>query len=779
MGRHRALSERARHLPRLLAVPCILAGAAGVSLAAATPASARTQGAIHSIPVGFELPPAAHTYRLSQVRSEAPKGVRPPGSDLPRWTDTPSSIDSTRVASTNWAGYIAAGSGYTAVEGQWTVPTVTPAKSPHVVATWVGIGGGTQTTSSLIQTGTTVTTVNRSTTYSAWIELIPAPSVFVHTVHPGDHMIGVVEERSADRWRVGIEDVTAGWTVETTTVSYALTSGLTAEWITERPTTGTTGALLTLADFGSTRFHDLSVNKSATQTTLDSADMYATTGTLLAYPGPLGASTTGSFTDYYAGTSSPTSTSSTSSPSVPTPAAPAPTVTSVAPRTGPTSGGTTVTVSGTHFTGSTAVTFGSTAAAGFRVTSSTRITATAPAGTGTVDITVTTPGGTSAVVGTGQFTYRIQPTSTRIYGQTADATAAAELEHQFPATTGSCPASRAVVLATDEHYPDALSSAYLARDLGTGTLLTPTGSLSAPARGAIVDEGIDHVYVVGGPYAVSTTVASTIEAMQATECGGGPGTGQAVQVTRVWGRTEYGTAAQVATSVPSTRVGTLDLSGAYAGGGAFDRTGGAESAAAPPGTPRTAIVATGQSFQDAEAASALAYADSLPILLTTSAALSPQAQHALGTLAIRQVIVMGGQLAVSDTVVAQLVGMGVSVLRVSGTTYSGTAAELATLEMQPAPDGAGWTTSSVAVARGDSYSDGIAGAVVAADGPAATHPEPLLLTVDPGTVGTTLTSFLESDAAPEGVRHLTILGGPLAVSPAVVTAMLADLAAGA
>lgn len=777
MGQQRALSTRARHLPRLLAVACILVVAAGVSLAAATPASARTREAIHSMAIGFELPPAAHTYRLSQVRSEAPKGVHPPGSDLPRWIDTPSSTDSTRVSSTNWAGYVAAGSGYTAVEGQWTVPTVTPARSLHVVATWVGIGGGTRTTSSLIQTGTTVTTVNRSTTYSAWIELIPAPSVFVHTVHPGDHMIGVVEELSADRWRVGIEDVTAGWMVETTTVSYALTSGLTAEWITERPLTATTGALLTLADFGSTRFHDLSVNKSATQAALDSAYMYGTTGTLLAYPGPLETSTTGNFTDYYAGTSSSTTTPSAS---VPTPAAPAPTVTSVDPRTGPTRGGTAVTVSGAHFTGSTAVTFGSTAAAGFRVTSSTRITATSPPGTGTVDVTVTTPGGTSAVEGTDQFTYRVQPTYTRIYGQTADATAAAELEHQFPATTGTCPASREVVLATDENYPDALSSAYLARYLGTGTLLTPTGSLSAPAKDAIIDEGIDHVYVVGGPDAVSKTVVSTIEAMQATSCGGGAGTGQAVQVTRIWGETEEDTAAQVATSVPSTRVGTLDLSGAYAGGGSFDRTGGAESVTAPTGTPRTAIVATGQSFQDAEAASSLAYGDSLPILLTTSVVLSPQVQHALGTLAIRQVIVMGGQLAVSNAVVAQLEGMGVSVLRVSGATYSGTAVELATLELQRAPDGAGWTTtSSVAVARGDSYSDGIAGAVVAADGPAATHPEPLLLTVDPDTVGTTLTSFLETYAAPEGVRHLTILGGPLAVSPAVVTAMLADLAAGA
>jgi hypothetical protein len=190
-------------------------------------------------------------------------------------------------------------------------------------------------------------------------------------------------------------------------------------------------------------------------------------------------------------------------------------------------------------------------------------------------------------------------------------------------------------------------------------------------------------------------------------------------------------------------------------------------------------VATGASFQDAEAASTLAYADSLPILLTTPTALSPQAQRALGILSIRQVIVMGGQLAVSNAVVAQLEAAGLSVLRVAGTTYSGTAAELAKLELEPAPDGAGWTTTSVTVARGDAFSDGIAGAVVAADGPSAVHPEPLVLTVDPEIVGTTLTSFLGSVAAPEGVRHLIVLGGPLALSGTAVTAMLADLAAGA
>src|SRR5262249_57745762 len=71
----------------------------------------------------------------------------------------------------------------------------------------------------------------------------------------------------------------------------------------------------------------------------------------------------------------------------------APTVTSVNPNTGPTSGGTSVTITGTNFSGATAVRFGSNAAGSFTVDSATQITATSPAGVGTIEGThATTPG---------------------------------------------------------------------------------------------------------------------------------------------------------------------------------------------------------------------------------------------------------------------------------------------------------------------------------------------------------------------------------------------------
>ena len=92
-----------------------------------------------------------------------------------------------------------------------------------------------------------------------------------------------------------------------------------------------------------------------------------------------------------------------------------PTVTSVSPVRGPTTGGTRVTVTGTGFTGATAVRFGSTAGTSLIVNSSTKITIISPAhGTGIVDVTVITPGGTSAIVAGDRFTYGAPPKVTSI-----------------------------------------------------------------------------------------------------------------------------------------------------------------------------------------------------------------------------------------------------------------------------------------------------------------------------------------------------------------------------
>ncbi len=84
-----------------------------------------------------------------------------------------------------------------------------------------------------------------------------------------------------------------------------------------------------------------------------------------------------------------------------------PTVSSISPAVGTTTGGTVVTITGTDFIGATAVAFGTTSATSFSVVNNTSITATSPAGAGTVDVTVTTPLGTSATSSADHFTYTL------------------------------------------------------------------------------------------------------------------------------------------------------------------------------------------------------------------------------------------------------------------------------------------------------------------------------------------------------------------------------------
>lgn len=392
----------------------------------------------------------------------------------------------------------------------------------------------------------------------------------------------------------------------------------------------------------------------------------------------------------------------------------------------------------------------------------------------------------------------------QIYGATADATAAAELETAYKPSKDACPLDgtptpffggfeHPVVLSRDTTYPDALASQYLAGLEHTGTLLTPTTTLAAVTANALRLEGISHVYVVGGPLAISTAVISQIEAMSVYNCGGTAvrtnitGGTTHIVVTRIAGQTEYGTAAKIAMYKPAATVQKANLSGVYsgtnkAGGNGMDNatSGLATTAPRTSGPLHTAILATGQGFQDAESASVLAY-HGFPIVLTPSSSLSPTAVTALQTLNIAQVIVMGGPLAISNTVVKSLQKMTISVLRVAGATFQQTSVETAHLETfsTATHDGLGWTTGGfVLVARGTFFSDGLAGAVLggsAAGTPTTTAPgHPLLLTMSPSTVGPYLTTYLKSHGTVT-VTSFEVLGGPIAVNPSTIVTMENDL----
>ena len=105
----------------------------------------------------------------------------------------------------------------------------------------------------------------------------------------------------------------------------------------------------------------------------------------------------------------PAGTSATSAADLFTYYAPA-TVTGLSPTSGPTAGGTLVTITGTNFSGVTFVKFGGTAATLFTVSSATSITAVAPArGAGSVHVRVTTSAGTSVTSAADRYTYVSPP----------------------------------------------------------------------------------------------------------------------------------------------------------------------------------------------------------------------------------------------------------------------------------------------------------------------------------------------------------------------------------
>jgi peptidase A4-like protein len=186
--------------------------------------------------------------------------------------------------SSNWFGYsqgtLEQGSKlFNSISGDWTVPAATQHTSGQAEASsdWIGIGGGcvdagcTVTDSTLIQTGTEQDVdATGAPSYSAWWELVPAPSISISTmtVSPGDHMHASLAEvvNDADVWTITIQDVTKGESFSTT-VPYPSTHA-TAEWIEETPLEiGTNAGFAALPNLTNPAFSSGAVNGSAVKLT--------------------------------------------------------------------------------------------------------------------------------------------------------------------------------------------------------------------------------------------------------------------------------------------------------------------------------------------------------------------------------------------------------------------------------------------------------------------------------------------------------------------------------
>ena len=170
--------------------------------------------------------------------------------------------------SSNWAGYVANGFGstsstassamsYTDVTGTWTQPTATCTPGTTTsAAMWVGLGGYSQSSDKLEQTGTSADCDSSGkATYYAWYELVPSNSVNIKLkISPGDVITSTVLITGSDVL-VQVKNRTRK-TFFTKHLSMAAPDLTSAEWIAEAPALCSASFCrdLKLTNFGSVTF---------------------------------------------------------------------------------------------------------------------------------------------------------------------------------------------------------------------------------------------------------------------------------------------------------------------------------------------------------------------------------------------------------------------------------------------------------------------------------------------------------------------------------------------
>jgi putative cell wall-binding protein len=201
-----------------------------------------------------------------------------------------------------------------------------------------------------------------------------------------------------------------------------------------------------------------------------------------------------------------------------------------------------------------------------------------------------------------------------------------------------------------------------------------------------------------------------------------------------------------------------------------DRYGTAQAIAnhASMGTPTGAIVATGQNFPDALAASVLSGANGpQPIVLTETDAYTPEAKNSLAALKAKfaglAVTIVGGTTAVSADVEAAIKADGFTVTRVGGTDRYDTANLIARAANARQAGGTLGGAKTALFATGADFPDALAA------GPVAFRNDlPILL-----VTADALPAATKSAITVLGIKNAIIVGGSSVISPAVAAEIAA------
>ncbi|MEC5149033.1 cell wall-binding repeat-containing protein [Cryobacterium sp. GrIS_2_6] len=298
-------------------------------------------------------------------------------------------------------------------------------------------------------------------------------------------------------------------------------------------------------------------------------------------------------------------------------------------------------------------------------------------------------------------------TATRLWGQDAYGTSAAISAGTFPT-----PGVPVAYVATGETYQDALSGAGAAGVNKGPVLLVQQNGIPGVIAAELARLKPARIVVLGGNLAVSDGVFASLSGVAPT--------------TRLWGQDAYGTSAAIS-------AGTFPT----------------------PGVP-VAYVATGETYQDALSGAGAAGVNKGPVLLVQQNGIPGVIAAELARLKPARIVVLGGNLAVSDGVFASLSGVAPTT-RLWGQDAYGTSAAISAGTF-PTPG-----VPVVYLATGETYQDALSGA-----GAAGVNQGPVLLVQPNG-----IPAVIAAELARLKPARIVILGGNLAVSDAVMAQSLA------
>ena len=230
---------------------------------------------------------------------------------------------------------------------------------------------------------------------------------------------------------------------------------------------------------------------------------------------------------------------------------PVPVISSISPTSGPTSGGTTITITGTGFTAATSVKFGNAAATSFVVSSATQIAAVTPAGTvgAPLEVSVTTAGGVATLPSA--FTYTplptissVSPNSGSTLGATAITITGTNLTGATSLTIGGVATTFTGVSSTTITAVTPAGTAGPAKDI---VVITAGGTATKPAAFTYIAlPTIGTVTPASGPTSGATTITisgTNLTGTSSVTIGGTAATSVAVvSATSVTALTPIGTA---------------------------------------------------------------------------------------------------------------------------------------------------------------------------------------------------------------------------------------------